>query len=185
MSETIPEQELLQDAVPVEIQTLNLGGRKTDYDPAFCDAVINFMSRNHSLTAFSYLIKVAPNTVRNWTKQFPEFGEAVEIGRAARVLALEKKMNNAKISGPAAKIAWDMAKNVAPDEYRDKVIIESESHGSKAIEELAESFRAVLAASGGKLGGSRAQIAKAQIIDADFESIPSADDSSSKGQCTD
>ena len=49
-------------------------GRKTLYDPAFCDQVKAF----HTLTAFARHIGVVLFTVYRWTRKYPEFAEAIE-----------------------------------------------------------------------------------------------------------
>lgn len=49
------------------------GGRPSQYDPKYCDEIIEFMSSGKSYTAYAGYIGVTRDTLRNWTKKNPEF----------------------------------------------------------------------------------------------------------------
>lgn len=151
-------------------------GRKPEYIPDYCDMVIVYMAKGHSLTAFAHSIRINPQTVRNWVKAYPEFADAVEIGRAGRVDLEESRMNkNGKsLTGPMLGAAWKVLTNIAPDEYRDKVTIESESGltSQKALEDMREEFRALTHGAAKQLTDNRALTA-ASVIDAEFEEVVS------------
>jgi hypothetical protein len=165
------------DFSPIGESQSSVLGRPTVYNPSLCATAIDYLAKNHSLTAFAYMIRVPPRTVRDWQQRYPEFRDAVEIGRAGRVAHLEKKLDSSKLTGPVMQAAWNTLKNVAPDEYKDKVTIESENSSDKAVNELAQAFKEVLEQSSSKLEQSRAMIAQAnrpQVIEAEFSEVESA-----------
>lgn len=95
------------------------GGRPSKYDPAYCDAVVEFMAEGYSLTAFAGSIRVARSTVNLWEHEHPEFSEATKIGHAARTAKLEQEMMAGTL-GPYVTARIFALKNAAPDEWRDK-----------------------------------------------------------------
>lgn len=151
-------------------------GRSSEYQPEYCDTAITYLAKGHGLTALAYHIRVAPQTIRNWIKAYPEFAEAVEIGRAGRVERIEDNLNKTgkALTGPMVQAGWKVLTNIAPDEYRDKVTIESESGltSQKALEEMREEFRALTHGAAKQLVDNRALTA-ASVIDAEFEEVVS------------
>jgi hypothetical protein len=94
------------------------GGRPSTYEPRFCQMVVDFMAKGFSLTAFAGSIKAGKQTVYGWISEYPDFAEAVEQARAARVKALENKMLRAdKMCQTSASIF--ALKNADPDEWRE------------------------------------------------------------------
>ncbi len=63
-------------------------GRPTKYHPIFCFDVIEHMRRGGSITSFpGYLyrkhkIKINPDTIYAWKTAYPEFSEALELGKS-------------------------------------------------------------------------------------------------------
>lgn len=97
------------------------GGRPTDYDPAYCDQVIEFLRDGYSVAAFAGHIGKAASTVELWRKVHPEFSEAVKIGQAGAVLWWENRARavaRGEDGNPTAVIFG--LKNRAPDQWRDK-----------------------------------------------------------------
>ena len=97
------------------------GGRPTDYDPAYCDQVIEFLRDGYSVAAFAGQIGKAASTVELWRKVHPEFSEAVKIGQAGAVLWWENRARavaRGEDGNPTAVIFG--LKNRAPDQWRDK-----------------------------------------------------------------
>jgi len=95
-------------------------GRPSTYDPAYCEAVIDFMGQGYSLTAFAGHIKCARSTINEWMAAHPEFSEAVKIGQARRTASLEEGLLSSEV-GPRVTARIFALKNAAPDEWRDKV----------------------------------------------------------------
>lgn len=94
-------------------------GRPSDYDPAYCDAVIDFMSKGYSLTAFAGSIRKARSTMNEWMGAHPDFSEAVKIGQSARTRCLEETLIAGE-TGPKVTAHIFALKNAAPEEWRDK-----------------------------------------------------------------
>lgn len=118
-------------------------GRPTLYRPEYCDMVIEHMGKGHSLTAFAGLIRVNVDTIYEWQARRPDFSEAVTIGRAARVNALEHRAFNVKNGGEAA-IAIFALKNADPNEYAEvrKLTVE---HNVTARQMTTEQLREIVA----------------------------------------
>lgn len=97
------------------------GGRPTDYDPAYCDQVIEFLRDGYSVAAFAGHIGKAASTVKLWMTVHPEFSDAVKIGQAGAVLWWENRARavaRGEDGNPTAVIFG--LKNRAPDQWRDK-----------------------------------------------------------------
>jgi hypothetical protein len=93
-------------------------GRPTDYRPEFCARVVACMAQGYSLTAFAGEIGHHKAAVYRWLEQFPEFSEAVERGRAARLKAWEKRLMDADKGAQAATSIFAL-KNSDPEEWRE------------------------------------------------------------------
>lgn len=155
-------------------------GRPALYDPSYCAMVIEYMARNHSLTAFAGKIRVSPRTVFNWLRLHPDFKEAVEVGRAARTGTIEDRMNSDSITGPQAMLAWKQATNVAPEEYQDKQTVahEHDSNGGANIylKQIADSIGRVCDQAAEALERSKANARLSirpdqEVIEAQFDDV--------------
>src|SRR5215831_15887279 len=94
------------------------GGRPSTYRPEYCQRVIDHMGKGKSLTAFAGSIGAGKETVYGWITAYPDFAEAVDKARAARVNKLEGKMLDAdKMCDVTASIF--ALKNADPDEWRE------------------------------------------------------------------
>jgi len=98
-------------------------GRPTKYVPAYCDEVIAAGEEGLSLTAFAGIIGVARSTINEWMAHFPAFSEAVKRHAAKRTLYLERSMLSAE-NGPTVTARIFALKNAAPDEWREKQLLE-------------------------------------------------------------
>lgn len=58
-------------------------GRPLLYKPEYCQQIIDAMSEGKSMTAFAGEIRVHRMTLNDWIERYPEFREAVNIGKAA------------------------------------------------------------------------------------------------------
>jgi hypothetical protein len=65
-------------------------GRPSDYDPAFCDPLIQFADTGLGVTAFAGKISVARSTIHLWATRHAEFRDAMEIAAAKRQYRLER-----------------------------------------------------------------------------------------------
>lgn len=98
-------------------------GRPSKYDPAFCDALIDFMGKGYSLTAFAGSICVARSTINEWMGEHPEFSEAARVGQARRTMALEATLIAGE-TGPKVTGHMFALKNADPEGWRDKAEVE-------------------------------------------------------------
>lgn len=93
-------------------------GRPSEYDPAYCDGVVEFMGQGYSLTAYAGEISHHRETLLEWGKVHPEFSDAVKRGQAARTKCLEEGLLGSDI-GPRVTARIFALKNAAPDEWAD------------------------------------------------------------------
>ncbi|HWE46867.1 MAG TPA: hypothetical protein VG407_12650 [Caulobacteraceae bacterium] len=84
--------------------------RAVSYDDAFREAVVAFMGRGFSLTAFGGEIGVSRATLEAWRKRHRAFDKAVKVGEAARARALEAQLldaeSGAKVSAHVFALKW-------------------------------------------------------------------------------
>jgi hypothetical protein len=97
-------------------------GRPSDYEPAYCGQLEEFMGQGFSATAFAGHIGVSRATIDNWTKAHPEFLGALSRAKAKRTLQWEKA--GLKVAekgggpGTATMIMFGL-KNMGGDEWAD------------------------------------------------------------------
>lgn len=120
------------------------GGRPTDYEPVFCERVIEFLKDGFSLAAFAGEIGVSRATVYNWVDAHPEFMDAVKTGQAGSVLWWERANRSLAMGGDgnATSIIFGL-KNRAADEWRDVKATEISGPNGSPVE-LAEVRRTIV-----------------------------------------
>jgi hypothetical protein len=69
----------------------NLTGRPTDYNPKYCDEIVEFMSQGKSITAFAASLSVARSTIYEWASKHPEFSDAKRIAESKSEAWWEEK----------------------------------------------------------------------------------------------
>lgn len=102
-------------------------GRPSKYDPAYCEQVIEAGAEGYSLTAFAGKIGVCRDTISEWMNTHPEFSAAVKAHKAVRTAWWEDRLRSiAQIGGAggAATATIFGLKNVAPEEFADRVVNE-------------------------------------------------------------
>jgi hypothetical protein len=101
------------------------GGRPSKYDPAFCDAIVDFMAQGYSVTAFAGSIRVARSTVYLWAEEHPEFSDALQTAQAIAALWWENRLRDVaeRNEGNATAAIFGL-KNRAADDWRDKQAVE-------------------------------------------------------------
>lgn len=100
------------------------GGRPSKYDPAFCDQARDSMRAGFSKTATAGSLGVCKSTFDNWCAEYPEFLGAVKEGETLRTLKLETDLLSAP-DGPTVTSRIFALKNAAPDEWRDKQVVDN------------------------------------------------------------
>lgn len=96
-------------------------GRHSHYRPEYCDEVVEFLSRGHSVAAFAGRVGVSRSTVYEWIDTHEDFAEAYRVGRAKALLAWEELALNAARTGVgSASVIIFGLKNRARDEWSDE-----------------------------------------------------------------
>lgn len=66
-------------------------GRPSDYDPAYCDKVIELGETGASIDEMAYELGVHDDTLRNWSNAHPEFFDAFTRAKLASQVWWERK----------------------------------------------------------------------------------------------
>jgi len=84
------------------------------YKKKYCQDVIEHMSTGKSFMTFAGVIGVAESTINKWASDFPEFGEAKDIGFSMRNKVVEEKLLDAAFTDAECNTALLalVAKNV-------------------------------------------------------------------------
>lgn len=109
--------------------------RPSSYDPKYCDVAVKFQAEGYSLTALAGKIGIASSTFFEWVKKYPDFAEAVDLGKPKAVLYWETELHDfAKTGkGNATAIVFGL-KNRASSEWSDKIVNEHTGKDGGAIE---------------------------------------------------
>lgn len=116
------------------------GGRPSKYDPAYCEAVIEYMADGSSLTSFAASIGVSRSTVTEWAAVHPEFSASVNVGKAKCAAWWEKVNRRIAVDGGGTGSAQACAlglKNMAREDWveRSEVDLNIKDDLAAAIEE--------------------------------------------------
>jgi transposase-like protein len=91
-------------------------GRPTSYTPEMGNVVYALMSHRLSLTAAAGAMGIARATIHNWMKQYPEFLDSCQRGKARRVFTLESEMLDSEDSAVINCRRFALI-NAAPEEW--------------------------------------------------------------------
>ena len=107
------------------------------YQAGYCDAVMEFMGRGYSLTAFAGEIGASRADLLRWCDKYATFAAAVERAQARRARVLEDRLLAARGSG-AFGAHMQALKTAAPDEWPDAAAagarVKATSRGKPAAE---------------------------------------------------
>ena len=100
------------------------------YNRKFCQKLLNYMKTGKSFNSFAGSIGVSPTTASKWCDEHEEFREAREIGNAINMgtwedMAVDQAKGETK--GNSSTTSF-MMKNLHPEDYKDKQIIENEGN---------------------------------------------------------
>jgi hypothetical protein len=99
--------------------------RPSEYDPAYCDQVIEYGARGKSLTWMAAELGVCKQTVHNWMKQFPEFLDAMTRAQALAQQWWEDAGQNALLTPGFNSSVWSRSMAARfPDDWREKTSTE-------------------------------------------------------------
>src|SRR6476660_1459006 len=110
-------------------------GRPTLYRPEYCQRAIEYMGQGFSLTALAGHLGMSKDAIYDWINLYPDFRHAVNMGRAARVAALETKLLSTS-QGVGVTAAIFALKNADPDEWQDRYY--SETKVSVSVEQMSD-----------------------------------------------
>lgn len=65
-------------------------GRKSIYNPKYCNEIINWMSKGYSVASFAGKIGVVEKTIYNWAMRNDKFLQSLKIGKYKSILFWEK-----------------------------------------------------------------------------------------------
>jgi hypothetical protein len=99
-------------------------GRPTQYRPEYCQRAIDFMGQGYSVTALAGHLGMSKDAIYDWINHYPDFCHAINMGRAARVAALETKLLTTS-QGVGVTAAIFALKNADPDEWQDRYYTET------------------------------------------------------------
>lgn len=98
-------------------------GRPSKYGERYGDMLIKHLATGASIASFAAEIGVARSTINQWAEDYPEFSEALKIGKAKCAAWWEARLRNIAERGapPGAATATIFGlKNMASDDWRDK-----------------------------------------------------------------
>jgi hypothetical protein len=124
-------------------------GRPSEYDPAYCEMVIEVMAQGLSLTAFAGMIGKSRDTVYQWITAHRDFADAVSRARAARDLFLERGLLTSTKGAKTTAYMFAL-KNAQPDEWRDLKHVET--HHTALLQLTDAQLMAIAAGNVGELG---------------------------------
>lgn len=103
-------------------------GRPTDYDPAFCERVIELGREGKSVVEMAAEIGVSRNTLEtNWPEANPEFLEALGIAREASQAWWEAKGRDALEKSVFQASVWSRSMAARfPKDWRESKLIGSD-----------------------------------------------------------
>lgn len=103
---------------------------KGQYRKEFGHKLINHMRTGRSFASFAGTIGVSPTTISGWRDEHPDFKEALEIAKSVNMAAWEDiaiDQATGETKGNSSTTTF-MMKNLHPDEYKDKQVIENEGN---------------------------------------------------------
>jgi len=81
-------------------------GRPPDYNPEYCDMLIEHMGKGYSFASFAGRIKCNQDTLYEWKKKYPDFSEAHKQGLSANLLFWESNGIIISVKGKGNFSAW-------------------------------------------------------------------------------
>lgn len=127
--------------------------RPTDYDPAFCERVIELGETGASIAEMAHEIGVHRNTLTNWASAHPEFLEAFAHATQASQVWWERAGRNNLLTSAFQGSVWSRSMAARfPDDWREVKGTELTGKGGGPIrhttkaEDLADDDLATIAA---------------------------------------
>jgi transposase-like protein len=98
------------------------GGRPTDYNPDFCERVIELGKQGKSVTQIACALDVVKSTLYLWEQEHPEFSDAMKKARQHAQTWFEEIGQNALFADKFQASLWNKQVTCRfPEDYRDTV----------------------------------------------------------------
>jgi hypothetical protein len=97
-------------------------GRPSDYDPSYCERIVEHMADGASVASFAAEIDISRATINVWMEKHPEFKEAVMRAKAKAASWWEQRARTICAEGGTsaqATLAIFGMKNMGGDDWRD------------------------------------------------------------------
>jgi hypothetical protein len=116
-------------------------GRPSDYTQELGAKFTRLMGEGYSITAVAGALGLTRSVVYDWIDKHPEFSEAIERGKAARVFRLEFDMKHAFKPHEVTAARFSLV-NACPggregDTWRDKIEIDHDTPPDSPLAQLA------------------------------------------------
>lgn len=99
------------------------GGRPTDYDPKYCDDIVDYLTDGRHIIEYAAKIGVAKSTIYEWANNNPEFSVALKKAQS-KSTAWWLNLHKLKASGVQREgsdlLIIHMLKNKDREEFGDK-----------------------------------------------------------------
>lgn len=135
-----------------EIQVCNAGGRPTDYDPKYCDLILELGREGKSKAQMAAHIGITRKTIENWADRHPEFREALDLWQDLCLAWWENTGQRGLAHGVMNAAVWgrSMAARFHA-EYREETAIVGAGGGpilTQHVDNLTDEQLAVIALAG-------------------------------------
>jgi hypothetical protein len=94
-------------------------GRKSVYQPEFCDMLIAFGMTGRSMAAFAGELFICRETLWTWIASYPDFAAAARVFKTVRTNTLERELLETSV-GTKVMARLAALKNLNPDDWRDR-----------------------------------------------------------------
>lgn len=116
------------------------------YSPMYCEHVMERGLAGWSLNEIAIELRVHPATLKNWTYEFPEFAEAHQYAKKARLAFFERNyrgLSSGECTGSASITAAYCAKH-DPAEYADpyKVVMDLSKEAKDGLDAIVAALSA-------------------------------------------
>ena len=112
-------------------------GRPTAYEDTYPERVELHLSQGFTLASWAGDVGVSRETVYNWSEKYPEFLDAIKVGRSKGMLVWERRLADQALKGEGNTAAIIFAmKNLYRDDWADKVVNEHSHSLSDPLTQL-------------------------------------------------
>lgn len=104
------------------------------YTPQLCEKIIELMAEGLSISAAAGALSLPRRTLYDWAAKKPELAQALELGKAKRLLFLERELLQAHRKGSNVTAMIFALKNACREEWNDRREVSLTGANGGAIE---------------------------------------------------